>query len=111
MAGSRLGDMVPGPAIIDEHGEIIAHITGEARDEDGRRAVDWLLGWPFRSCSSSAYEAIFILLHSRGNQSTARATLVLCSLRFGWLGIRLVNRDVEAGLIELLFNIDFACDL
>jgi thiol-disulfide isomerase/thioredoxin len=38
-----LGDIVPGTAILDERGEIIARIMGEARDEDVRTAVDWLL--------------------------------------------------------------------
>lgn len=38
-----LGDIVPGTAILDERGEIIARIMGEARDEDVRAAVDWLL--------------------------------------------------------------------
>lgn len=38
-----LGDIVPGTAILDEQGEIIARIMGEARDEDVRCAVDWLL--------------------------------------------------------------------
>lgn len=39
-----LGDIVPGTAILDEKGEIVARIRGEAREEDVRRAVDWLLG-------------------------------------------------------------------
>jgi len=38
-----LGDIVPGTAVLDERGEIIARIMGEARDEDVRSAVDWLL--------------------------------------------------------------------
>lgn len=38
-----LGDIVPGTAVLDEHGEIIARIMGEAREEDVRSAVDWLL--------------------------------------------------------------------
>ncbi|HTZ90615.1 MAG TPA: TlpA disulfide reductase family protein [Alloacidobacterium sp.] len=38
-----LGDIVPGTVILDERGEIIARIMGEARDEDVRTAVDWLL--------------------------------------------------------------------
>ncbi len=44
LAGFGLGDIVPGTAILDEHGEIIARIMGEARDEDVQSAVDWLLG-------------------------------------------------------------------
>jgi thiol-disulfide isomerase/thioredoxin len=38
-----LGEIVPGTVIIDEHGEIVGRIMGEARDEDVRRWVDWLL--------------------------------------------------------------------
>src|SRR5215470_689194 len=44
MLGSfGLGDIVPGTAILDEQGEIIARIMGEAHDDDVRGAVDWLL--------------------------------------------------------------------
>jgi thiol-disulfide isomerase/thioredoxin len=43
LGGFGLGDIVPGTAILDEHGEIIARIMGEARDEDVQTAVDWLL--------------------------------------------------------------------
>ena len=39
-----LGDIVPGTAILDEQGEVVARIMGEAREDDVRRAVDWLLG-------------------------------------------------------------------
>jgi thiol-disulfide isomerase/thioredoxin len=39
-----LGDIVPGTAILDEKGEVVARIMGEARDEDVRSAVDWMLG-------------------------------------------------------------------
>jgi thiol-disulfide isomerase/thioredoxin len=38
-----LGNIVPGTAILDEQGEIVARVMGEAREEDVRRAVDWLL--------------------------------------------------------------------
>jgi thiol-disulfide isomerase/thioredoxin len=38
-----LGNIVPGTAILDEQGEVIARIMGEARDEDVRAAVDWIL--------------------------------------------------------------------
>ncbi|WP_051978409.1 TlpA family protein disulfide reductase [Edaphobacter aggregans] len=38
-----LGDIVPGTLILDDQGEIITRIMGEARDEDVRTAVDWLL--------------------------------------------------------------------
>jgi thiol-disulfide isomerase/thioredoxin len=39
-----LGDIVPGTAILDEKGEVVARIMGEAREEDVRGAVDWMLG-------------------------------------------------------------------
>jgi len=39
-----LGNIVPGSAIIDQNGEVVARIMGEAREEDVRTAVDWLLG-------------------------------------------------------------------
>jgi thiol-disulfide isomerase/thioredoxin len=39
-----LGDIVPGTVILDEQGEMVARIMGEAREEDVRGAVDWLLG-------------------------------------------------------------------
>ncbi len=39
-----LGDIVPGTAILDDKGEVVARIMGEAREEDVRKAVDWLLG-------------------------------------------------------------------
>jgi len=38
-----LGDIVPGTAVLDERGEVVARIMGEAREDDVRRAVDWLL--------------------------------------------------------------------
>ncbi len=38
-----LGEIVPGTVIIDEHGDIVGRIMGEARDEDVRSRVDWLL--------------------------------------------------------------------
>lgn len=43
LAGFGLGEIVPGTAILDEHGEIIARVMGEAHEEDVRTAVDWLL--------------------------------------------------------------------
>jgi thiol-disulfide isomerase/thioredoxin len=43
LAAFGLGDIVPGTVILDEQGEIIARIMGEAHDEDVRSAVDWLL--------------------------------------------------------------------
>jgi len=39
-----LGNIVPGTAILDDKGEVVARIMGEAREEDVRKAVDWLLG-------------------------------------------------------------------
>lgn len=41
--GFGLGNIVPGTAILDEKGEIVARIMGEAKEEDVRTAVDWLL--------------------------------------------------------------------
>jgi thiol-disulfide isomerase/thioredoxin len=38
-----LGDIVPGTVVLDEQGEIVTRVMGEARDEDVRSAVDWLL--------------------------------------------------------------------
>jgi len=43
MANFGLGDIVPGTAVLDERGEIVARVMGEARDEDVQAAVDWLL--------------------------------------------------------------------
>jgi len=39
-----LGNIVPGTAILDDKSEMVARIMGEAREEDVRGAVDWLLG-------------------------------------------------------------------
>jgi thiol-disulfide isomerase/thioredoxin len=38
-----LGNIVPGTAILDEQGDVVSRIMGEAREEDVRTAVDWLL--------------------------------------------------------------------
>jgi len=38
-----LGDIVPGTVVIDENGESVARVMGEAKEEDVRKAVDWLL--------------------------------------------------------------------
>lgn len=43
MDGFGLGDIVPGTAILDQDGQIVSRIMGEARDADVRTAVDWLL--------------------------------------------------------------------
>jgi thiol-disulfide isomerase/thioredoxin len=44
MAGFGLGDIVPATAVLDERGEIVARVMGDAREADVRTAVDWLLG-------------------------------------------------------------------
>src|SRR5579872_5688123 len=36
-------NVVPATLVIDEQGEIVRTINGEARDEDVKQAVDWLL--------------------------------------------------------------------
>jgi thiol-disulfide isomerase/thioredoxin len=38
-----LGDIVPGTIILDDQGEVISRIKGEAREEDVRVPVEWLL--------------------------------------------------------------------
>ena len=38
-----LGNIVPGTAILNEQGEVVTRIMGEAREEDVRGPVDWLL--------------------------------------------------------------------
>ncbi|KAA6457202.1 TlpA family protein disulfide reductase [Acidobacteria bacterium AB60] len=38
-----LGDIVPATAILDQQGEIVARIMGEARENDLRQPIDWLL--------------------------------------------------------------------
>jgi hypothetical protein len=39
-----LGEIVPGTVIVDESGEILTRVMGEAREEDVKGAVDWVLG-------------------------------------------------------------------
>ena len=39
-----LGNIVPGTVVIDNSGQIITSVMGEAHDEDVRAPVDWLLG-------------------------------------------------------------------
>jgi thiol-disulfide isomerase/thioredoxin len=39
-----LGNIVPATIVIDEKGEIVTRIMGEARTEDVSTTVDWLLG-------------------------------------------------------------------
>lgn len=38
-----LGDIVPGTIVIDEKGEPVARVMGEAQEDDVRKSVDWLL--------------------------------------------------------------------
>jgi thiol-disulfide isomerase/thioredoxin len=38
-----LGDIVPGTLILDQQGEVITRIMGEAKDDDVRSRIDWLL--------------------------------------------------------------------
>jgi thiol-disulfide isomerase/thioredoxin len=38
-----LGNIVPATVVIDDRGEVISRVMGEARDEDVRTPVDWLL--------------------------------------------------------------------
>lgn len=38
-----LGNIVPGTIILDETGQPVARIMGEAREDDVRKPVDWLL--------------------------------------------------------------------
>ncbi len=44
MADFGLGDIVPGTIIIDENGEAVTRISGEAQEDDVFSRVDWLLG-------------------------------------------------------------------
>jgi thiol-disulfide isomerase/thioredoxin len=39
-----LGNELPATLILDDHGQVIARILGEAREEDIRHPLDWLLG-------------------------------------------------------------------
>jgi thiol-disulfide isomerase/thioredoxin len=39
-----LGEIVPGTVVLDDKGEIVTRVMGEAREEDVCKAVDWLLG-------------------------------------------------------------------
>lgn len=38
-----LGNVLPATLILDEQGNVIARVLGEAREEDIRRPLDWLL--------------------------------------------------------------------
>jgi hypothetical protein len=39
-----LGNELPATLILDDQGEVIARVLGEAHEEDLRRPLDWLLG-------------------------------------------------------------------
>lgn len=39
-----LGNELPATLILDDKGEVVARILGQAREEDLRRPLDWLLG-------------------------------------------------------------------
>jgi thiol-disulfide isomerase/thioredoxin len=39
-----LGDVIPATLIVDQKGEVVGRIMGEAKDEDVRTRLDWLLG-------------------------------------------------------------------
>jgi thiol-disulfide isomerase/thioredoxin len=39
-----LGDVIPATVIVDQNGEVVGRIMGEAKDTDIRERVDWLLG-------------------------------------------------------------------
>jgi thiol-disulfide isomerase/thioredoxin len=43
MAKAGLGDIVPSTLILDQAGDVITRITGEAREDDIRGSIDWLL--------------------------------------------------------------------
>ncbi len=42
--GFGLGNIVPGTVVLDEKGDAIARVMGEAKEADVRGPVDWLLG-------------------------------------------------------------------
>ncbi|HEY6489074.1 MAG: TlpA disulfide reductase family protein [Terracidiphilus sp.] len=39
-----LGNVLPATLILDEQGDVVARVLGEAREDDIRRPLDWLLG-------------------------------------------------------------------
>lgn len=43
LASFGLGNIVPGTLILDDTGQPVARVMGEAKEEDVRKAVDWLL--------------------------------------------------------------------
>lgn len=40
---AELGNELPATMILDEQGEVVARILGQAREEDLRRPLDWML--------------------------------------------------------------------
>lgn len=44
LATLKMGELVPATMILDENGEVIGRIEGEASERDIRSRVDWLLG-------------------------------------------------------------------
>ena len=40
---ANLGNVLPATLILDEDGDVVARVLGEAREEDIRRPLDWLL--------------------------------------------------------------------
>jgi thiol-disulfide isomerase/thioredoxin len=44
MSRADLGNVLPATMILDDHGEVVARILGEAREQEIRGALDWLLG-------------------------------------------------------------------
>jgi thiol-disulfide isomerase/thioredoxin len=40
----QLGEIVPATLVLDENGEVIGRIEGEARERDIRSRLDWILG-------------------------------------------------------------------
>jgi thiol-disulfide isomerase/thioredoxin len=41
---ANLGNELPATLIVDEQGQIVTRILGEAREQDIRQALDWLIG-------------------------------------------------------------------
>ncbi len=44
LESAGLGNVLPATLILDERGEIVTRVMGEARDEDVRKTLEWLLG-------------------------------------------------------------------
>jgi thiol-disulfide isomerase/thioredoxin len=44
LESAGLGNVLPATLILDEQGEIVARIMGQAREQDIRAPLDWLLG-------------------------------------------------------------------